>query len=144
MAETCEQYETTLNNIVNLGAPTAYKLTGQTAIAYPANLAVFTAPADGLYRVSGSAYPTTLSSSSWVINATLVVTQKDGAVLQAVDLDEIDIQTGNRPVDSVIEVNSSYLVRLVAGATLQLSTSAISGSNTGGVFNVDYTVERLA
>lgn len=144
MALICEQYETILNNLVNLGVPTAYKFTGQTAIAYPANLAVFTAPSDGLYRVSGSAYPTTLSSSSWVINTTLVVTQKDGAVLQAVDLDEINIQTGGRPTDSVIEINSSYLVRLAAGATLQLSTSSISGSNSGGAFNLDYTVERLA
>jgi hypothetical protein len=104
------------------------------------NATVFTTTAAGWYRVSGMVWPTTLSSSSWVIYPACTVTCNGGTAPLLYAIGEV-IQIGATYANS--SVASPQVFYLASGATIGISTVTSSGSNTNGVYSYAVTIERL-
>lgn len=114
-------------------------LTGLTTVA--GGDTSYTTTAAGVFRVCSNIYPTTLSSSAWAIYSICTCTQSGATGASTMTVGpEVTIGTTYS-----IEANSvSAIYNMSSGATLTLGVLAASGSNTGGVYTVVWTVERLA
>jgi hypothetical protein len=113
--------------------------TGLTALV--ANATVYTTTAAGMYRVSGVVYPTTLSSSAWQIYPVATAIQNVGT------------SSVSNTIGNVVAIGATYFIAineppallvLASGATIGISTLTNSGSNTGGVYNLGVTIERIS
>jgi hypothetical protein len=125
-----------------LGVPVVVYANVTTALNAPvANSTVFTTTAVGYYRISGSVWPTTLSSSAWVIYPVTAVTP-NGAASSTTSAIGSETQL-SAPYSFPVSVGSSMFY-LASGATIGISTVTLSGSNTGGVYSLAVTIERLA
>ena len=98
-------------------------LTAQSA-SIPATT-IFTAPVSGFYRINGAIKTTTAGSAG-----TVTVTVSGGAASQTIDLTSLN--------SSASSMGDIYLA---AAGTATLATTVTS--NTGGVYRVDYAIERL-
>ena len=100
---------------------------------------VYTTPAAGLYRVTGTIYPTTASST-----ATAILQQVSAAQPGAVS--GLLYEIGYCALGSSAPASypyDSYTFTLGSGATIQTQSSLASGSNNGGVWTRFVTIERL-
>jgi len=129
-------------SVGSLGVPVVVYATLTTnRTAAVANATVFTTTAAGRYRISATIIATTLSSSAWVLGVAATVTQtgQAGAIALFVS-PEFSVGTSysvNANTGNAQEVN------LASGATIGIAVSAVSGSNTGGVYSYDVVIERL-
>lgn len=129
---------TNLNFSNNGPTAVAYKiLTGQNA-ASGAYATVYTTLTAGFYRINGSIYATTVSSTSWNVELAAQLTNNGGAVASSWEVAACNLDTlaGGQPI-------SSPLAYLPAGATIQIGTFTLTGSNTSGVFSYAVCIEQV-
>lgn len=111
----------------------------QTA-ATGATSTVFTTSTAGLYRVIGTCYATTASTSAWVAYSFVSTTQTGMANspwLPPIGSCTVGTTAGFNTA------NTTQLLNLASGVAVKIGTQTTSGSNTGGVFTYAYTIERL-
>lgn len=113
-------------------------LLAQSSVDGAITTALYTVPAsaDGVYRISIGIVPRTLSSSAWVVNADW--TPPTGTHVAALLGMGMTMNTG-----SISSQPVSHSWYLHAGDAITCGTVTGSGSNSGGAFDVQWTVERL-
>ena len=126
-----------------LGVPVvvySHVTTGQSSTS--GSIGTYATTSAGAFRVSASVYATTNSSSAWTIYPLASATQNgataatSGPVGFSVNVDgNAATATGFSP---------SLVFNLATSTTITFETILVSGSNTGGVYAVLFTVERLA
>jgi len=94
-----------------MGAPSPVqftsKITMQSAQTYPLSyIAQFTAPAAGFYRLSCAIFPTTFSTTEWLVECAVLVTQNGEPAQEAIQLNYAEMET---PVSSIIHPSSSIV-----------------------------------
>jgi hypothetical protein len=125
-----------------LGVPVVvYKNITTGLTGYVANSTVFTTTAAGLYRVSGCVIATTLSTTTWELNPSCTSTG-NGATNSVTQACGPGVLIGT--TYSVGGTQPSALLNLASGATIGISTVLNAGSNTGGVYTLAVTIERIA
>ena len=117
----------------------SHTTTGQTAPV--ANATVYTTTAAGIFRVSGTCYATTLSSSAWSVVPQSTVTQNGATGSLTVSVgDAINIGTSYTGNSN----SGGQIFNLASGAAIGVSVATNSGSNTAGVYAYSILIERLA
>jgi hypothetical protein len=96
----------------------------------------YTIPIAGVYRIGGSVTVRTLSSTSWMVET--AVNFSAGLKNGSLELGAANVETGGTQVFTIAELYFH------AGDVIQTGTFAISGSNTSGVFDACWVIERLA
>lgn len=109
------------------------------AIVTGAYATVYTTPAAGLYRVTGCIFPTTFSSTTYIAEIALNVSQQGIAQGQAYVLQQCTLSS---PVSA--PTSNNILLVMAANAVIQIGTFTISGTNTNCIFTTGATIERLA
>lgn len=114
-------------------------LLAQSAVDGVITLLLYTVPTGqaGVYRISSGILPRTKSSTPWVVNADH--TPPAGTNIAAQIGMGMAMSTGvpsSQPV--------SYSLYLHDGDQWEVGTVTVSGSNTSGLFDVQWTLEKLS
>jgi hypothetical protein len=120
------------------GVVYSHTTAGQAA-ASGAYSTVYTTSAAGIYRVSATIYPTTLSSSAWTVEVAAQVTQNGSTGPEGDELVAATIGT----TFGALATTLSRTYALANGATVGIGTFTTTGSNIGGVYTYAVTIERL-
>jgi len=100
---------------------------------------IYTTTAAGWYRVSGTLYATTASSTAYTLEQIVNAAQVGFAGTNNIMLSNVTVGTSaaiNTPVYAPI-------LNLASGAAIQAGSFTSSGTNTGGKWNRFITVERI-
>ena len=101
---------------------------------------VYTTLSAGIFRVSASIYPTTLSTGAWTVEVAAQVTQNGATGAEGDELVAAPIGTSFGSETTSLP----RIYNLPSSATIGIGTFTTAGSNTGGVFTYAVTIERLA
>lgn len=93
----------------------------------------------GLYRVSGSIYATTASSTACVIGQNINAGQVSQVGANGVGLNSVTLGASAAPINA----SGPYTLNVGNNAAIQTGSFLISGSNTGGVWNRYVEIERI-
>jgi hypothetical protein len=110
--------------------------TGQT-VTFAATT-VFTTTAIGWYRIQGTLWPTTVSTTAWTVNLDVTSRNNGATAATAQLLQQVVLGTTFAPGNT-----NNAVYYLPSGATIQMSVVNVSGSNTSGVYSYAVTIERL-
>lgn len=98
----------------------------------------FTTSAAGIYRISGDLYTTTQSSTAFTVNMLVKVGQNGSYSSHGLTVASATIGTSES-----WNLPTALAYNLANSAAVQWETTVGSGSNTGGVWNIDLTIERI-
>lgn len=105
---------------------------------------VYTTPAAGVYRLTGRLYPTTVSTTAFVVELAGGAIEVNSIYSVATSANNLSQSTIGTTVAGVSQGPGAVDFNLSAGATIQVATFTLSGSNTGGVWNYVIIIERIA
>lgn len=117
--------------VYEMGLTSESAATGSYATAY-------TTPAAGVYRITGNIYATTDSSTAYSVTLQVKEGQTSSVTSHGLGVDSATIGTS----DSWNQM-TPVQQNLSSGVNIQWETVTGSGSNTGGVWNIDLVIERV-